>query len=68
MKKGILRSFDPATYTATIELAGSRRLFLTGIPASRGLPSVEMVAGRSVAVAFFDESNPADAVVVAVYT
>ena len=67
MKKGILRSFDPVTHTATVELVGSRRLFLTGIAVSRGLPSVEMVSGRSVAVGFFDESNPADAVVVAVY-
>ncbi len=67
MKKGILRAFDAGSYTASVELLGSRRLFLTGLAVSRGLPSAEMTAGRMVGVAFFDESNPADAVVIAVY-
>ena len=67
MKKGILRAFDAGSYTASVELLGSRRLFLTGLAVSRGLPDAEMVAGRMVGVAFFDDSNPADAVVIAVY-
>ncbi len=35
---------------------------------ARNLPSGEMVAGRKVAVIFFDEHNAKEAVVVAVYT
>jgi hypothetical protein len=38
------------------------------VPASRDIPTVEMVTGRNVAVIFLDESNPDDAVVVAVWT
>lgn len=68
MKKGILRAWDSAAYLATVELAGSRRQFLTGVPVARNIPSADMVTGRYLAVAFLDESNPSDAVVVAVYT
>ncbi len=68
MKKAILRAWNSGTYTASVELVGSRRLFLTGVPVARNIPSAEMTPGRYVAVAFFDESNTADAVVAAVYT
>ena len=68
MKKAILRSWDSVNYLASVELVGSRRLFLTGVPVARNIPFAEMTPGRYVAVAFFDESNTADAVVVAVYT
>ena len=68
LKKGILRSFDSANYKASVELAGSRRQFLTGVPVAMNIPAADMVAGRYLAVAFLDESNPSDAVVVAVYT
>jgi hypothetical protein len=68
MKKAILRSFDSVNYLAAVELAGSRRQWLAGVPVARNIPSAEMVAGRYLAVAFLDESNPSDAVVVAVYT
>jgi hypothetical protein len=68
MKKGILRSWDSVNYKATVELVGSRRQFLADIPVARNISSSDMVAGRYVAVAFFDESNAGDTVVVAVYT
>ncbi len=35
---------------------------------ARNLPTAEMVTGRKVAVIFFDEYSPREAVVVAVYT
>ena len=38
------------------------------IAVARNLPAVEMALGRKVAVVFFDEHNPKEAVVVAVYT
>ncbi len=68
MKKAILRAWDSVNYLASVELVGSRRLFLTGVPVARNIPSVEMTPGRYVAVALFDESNTSDAVVAAVYT
>ncbi len=55
-------------YTATFQLAGSYKTYLEGIAVARNLPASEMALGRKVAVIFFDEHNPKEAVVVAVYT
>ncbi len=68
MKKGILKGFDPVEYTATVQLAGSYRTYLENAAVARNLPEAEMVAGRKLAVIFFDEHNAREAVVVAVYT
>jgi hypothetical protein len=66
MKKGVIRAFDAATHTATVQMAGSLSVWLEGVPVSRGIPAGEMAVGRACAVLFLDESNPDDAVVVAV--
>ena len=68
LKKGVLRSFNSGNYTATIQLAGSFKVYLEDITVARNLASVEMITGRKVAVIFFDEYNPKEAVVAAVYT
>ena len=44
------------------------KVYLEDIAVARNLPAAEMVTGRKVAVVFFDEHNPKEAVVVAVYT
>ena len=67
IRKGIVRSFDSASYTATVQIEGSLTTWLEDIPVSRGIPSGEMANGRRCAVLFFDETNPKDAVVAAVY-
>jgi hypothetical protein len=67
IKKAVLRSFNSGTYTATVEIAGSSRTYLEGVTVARNLPDVEMVAGRKLAVIFFDEHNVKDAVITAVY-
>ena len=67
IKKAILRSFDAESYTATIEISGSARTYLDGVPVAYNLPLIEMSAGRKLAVLFFDEHNVKDAVVMAVY-
>lgn len=67
LRRAWLRAFDAATYTARLELVSGQRE-VTGVPVSRGLPASELVAGRKVAVLFFDPVNLTDAVVVAVYT
>ncbi|HXG36337.1 MAG TPA: hypothetical protein VNL15_05150 [Dehalococcoidia bacterium] len=67
MQKAILKSFDSATYQATVQLIGSQSVWLV-IPTSRGIPSAEMVAGRKLAVGALDPANPNDMVVLAVYT
>jgi hypothetical protein len=67
IKKGILKAFDSGTYTATVQVQGSLSVWLEDVPVSRGLPTAEMVTGRSVSVLFLDPGNPDDAVVVAVW-
>jgi hypothetical protein len=68
LKKAVLRSFNSSNYTATVRLASSYKVYLEDIAVARNLPSAQMVAGRKVVVVFFDEHNPKEAVVVAVYT
>jgi hypothetical protein len=68
LRKGILKSFNSSNYTATVQLAGSYKAYLEDITVARNLPSGEMTIGREVAVIFFDEHNPREAVVIAVYT
>jgi hypothetical protein len=67
LKKGILRSFDAENYTAIVELLGSGKVYLEDLVVARSVPAAEMVAGREIAVVFFDEHNAKDAVIIAVY-
>ncbi len=68
LRKAVLKSFNSGDYTATVQLAGSHKVYLEGIAVARNLPAVEMALGRKVAVVFFDEHNAKEAVVIAVYT
>ena len=68
IRKGSLKSFDAVGYQATVQLAGSLSVWLEGVPVARNIPAAEMVAGRSCAILFFDEANPRDTVLLAVYT
>lgn len=68
LSKAILRSFDSGGYTATVQMAGSHKIYLEDVPVARNIPAVEMAAGRKVAVLFFDTHNARESVVVAVYT
>ena len=68
LRKAVLKSFNPGDYTATIQLAGSYKVYLEGIAVARNLPAAEMALDRKVGVIFFDEHNPKEAVVIAVYT
>lgn len=68
LRQAELRSFNATNYTATIRLASGYKVYLEDIAVARNLPSGEMVAGRKVAVIFFDENNPKEAVVAAVYS
>ena len=67
-RKGLLKSFNSGDYTATVQLAGSHKVYLEGIAVARNIPAVEMALGRKLAVVFFDEHNAKEAVVLAVYT
>jgi len=68
LRKAVLKSFNSGNYTATVQLAGSYKVYLEDIAVARNLPTTEMTAGRKTAVLFFDEHNPKEAVVIAVYS
>ncbi len=68
LRKAVLRSFNSGNYTATVQLAGSYKVYLEDIAVARNLPTAEMTSGRKTAVLFFDEHNPKEAVVIAVYS
>ncbi len=65
--RATLRAFDLATYTATVEVVGSRGFNLAGVPVSRGIPQAELVAGRLVYLVVGDTTNPTDAMVIGVW-
>ena len=67
-KKAELKSFNSGSYTATVRVSSSYKVYLEDIPVARNLPPAEMVTGRKVAVLFFDEYSPGESVIVAVYT
>ncbi len=68
IRRAVLKSFDSGTYQATVQVVGSMAVWLTGVPVARNIAGTELVAGRSVALVFFDDANPSDAVVAAVWT
>jgi len=68
LRKAVLKSFNSGNYTATVQLAGSYKVYLEDVAVARNLSAAEMNTGRKTAVLFFDEYNPKEAVVVAVYT
>ena len=68
LRKAVLKSFNSGDYTATVQLAGSYKVYLEDVAVARNLPVAEMTTGRKTAVLFFDEYNPKEAVLVAVYT
>ena len=67
LRKAELKSFNASNYTATVRLATGYKVYLEDVAVARNVPVAEMVAGRKVAVIFFDENSPKEAVVTAVY-
>lgn len=68
VKRAVLKSFNPGDYTATVRIDGSYRAYLAGVPVARNLPAAEMAVGRKLAIIFFAEHNPKEAVVVGVWS
>jgi len=67
--KGILKSYDAGTHTATLEVAGSQKAYLAGVAVARNIAAAEMVAGRYLAVQVFGlRPDPKEAVVLGVFT
>jgi hypothetical protein len=68
IKKAELMSFNATDYTAVVRLYSGYTAYLEDVAVARNIPSGGMATGRPLAVVFFDENNPKEAVVAAVYT
>lgn len=67
IKRGILQSFDPTTYTASVLIIEATSAFLTGVPIATSTDGSSAQPNAFCAVLFFDEHNPTDAVIIAIY-
>lgn len=67
IKRGIIQSFDPTTYTASVLLIEATSAFLTGVPISATFDGTSTIPGAYCAVLFFDETNYQDGCIIAVY-
>jgi len=66
--RGILKAWDSSTYLADVQMIGTMSKWLGSIAVNRSIEDADMVTGRYVAVWFPEPGNPAEAVVLAVYT
>src|SRR6202022_4690988 len=67
IKRGIIQSFSASSYKASVLLFEATSHFLAGVPVSNTLDGTSGLVGALCAVLFFDEQNPQDAVVIAVF-
>jgi hypothetical protein len=67
IRRGILYSFDPLTYTAQVIILEATSATLQSVPVATSMDGTSAIVGAPCAVLFFDEQNHADAVVIAVY-
>jgi hypothetical protein len=68
MRRGIIQAFDPTHWTATVQVLPSQGNYLTGVQVAKHLLAAEILPGDECAILFFHELNPADALVIAVYS
>ncbi len=67
IRMGTLKEFNAGSYTATVQMTASYKVYLEGVNVAQNIAAAEMLSGRRVAVAFFDDHNVKEAVVVAVF-
>lgn len=67
IRRGIIQAFDATTWTATVQILPSQGNYLTNIQVAKHVLAAEILPGDQCAVLFFDELNPADALVMAIY-
>jgi hypothetical protein len=68
IKRGIIQAFNSTNWTATVQVLPSQGNYLAGVQVAKHLLAAEMVVGDECAILFFNELNPADALVIAVYS
>lgn len=67
LRHGISSAWNAGAFTCDVKLTGSLQQWAKAVNVSRNILAADMVAGRQVIVAFPEELNHGDAVVIAVY-
>ena len=67
IRRGILQSFNAASYTASVLIIEATNYVLQSVPISTSVDGTSAIAGAACAVLFFDETNYTDGVIIAVY-
>ena len=67
LKRGILQSFNPTSYTGSVLLLEAGSFALQNVPVATHIDGTSAQVGSLCAVLFFDEQNQSDAVVIACY-
>jgi len=67
LRAGVIVSFERDTYLADVELVGYVSSYLTDLPVAFHLRPDLVSEGAACVVLFFDELDPTDGVVLAVY-
>ena len=67
IKRGLIQAFYNSTYTADVLILESTSTLLQGVPVGVAHDGTSTLVQAYCAVLFFDENNPNDAVVIAVY-
>lgn len=67
LKRAVIKAYDAAAHTASVQIAGSLSVWLTDVPVATDIPPAEVVAGRACTVLLYDPLNPNEAVILAVH-
>lgn len=65
--KAVIKTFDAATYKATVQLTGSLSTYLDGVRVAKHIGAELLTAGAKCSITFLDPSNPDDAYIPAIY-
>lgn len=67
IRRGILTSFDPTTYTCSVLLLEATNTSLQNVPIAYHMDGTSALVNNFCAVLFFDEQNYTDALIIAIY-
>ncbi|MBI2864896.1 MAG: hypothetical protein HYX94_10095 [Chloroflexi bacterium] len=67
LRRATIKAFDAASHSATIQLDGSLSQYIAAIEVAANILAADVTAGRYAVVAWPEDSNPAAAVIIAVY-
>jgi hypothetical protein len=67
IKRGVLVSFNSASYTASVQILEATSTLLNNVPIANHVDNSSALPGALCAILFFDAQNPGDAVIIAMY-